>query len=178
MAETMFAKAGRGYDRAQVDAFLLEMNRTCAEKETAWEDKRRELETALTEAQEALKTKEAEFAAREQELTEALAAKERECETLQASIGQRMLAADARAEEILAQAQREAAELVEKERRKAEQETARAVAEVRARCAVLGQAADLFTKRIGALSADLRKTETAIGDATEDLRRKTLGNMQ
>ncbi len=178
MAEAMFAKAGRGYDRDQVDAFLLEMNRTCAEKETAWEDKLRELETALAETQEALHTKEVEFEARERELREALEAKEREFETLQASIGQRMLTADARAEAILADAQRKAAALVATERRKAEQETARAVAEVRARCAVLGQAADLFAKRIGALSADLRKTETAIGDATEDLRRKALGNLQ
>lgn len=176
MAEAMFAKAGRGYDRAQVDAFLLELNRTHAEKESAWEDKQRELETALAEAKEALKELEARAAAQEAELRNALEAKERECETLQASIGQRMLAADARAEQILADANRKAEEQVAKERRRAELETTRIIAETRARCAVIGQAADAFTKRIGSVSADLRKTEGALNDAMEDLRRKALGD--
>lgn len=176
MAEAMFAKAGRGYDRGQVDAFLLELNRTHAEKEAAWEDQKRELETALAEAKEALKKSEERREEQEMSLRNALEAKERECETLQASIGQRMLSADARAEEILADAERKAADLQERARRRAEAESARIVAETRAKCAVIGQAADVFTKRIGSLSADLRRTENAINDAMEDLRRKALGD--
>ena len=176
MAEAMFAKAGRGYDRGQVDAFLLELNRTHAEKEAAWEDQKRELETALAEAKEALKKSEEHCAEQEESLRAALEAKERECETLQASIGQRMLSADARAEEILADAERQAAELLAKAHRRAEAETARVVAETRAKCAVIGQAAEMFTKRIGNASAELRRTEAAINDAMEDLRRKALGH--
>ena len=172
MAEAMFAKAGRGYDRGQVDAFLLELNRTHAEKETAWEDKKRELETALAEAKEALKASEERCEEQEKTLRAALEAKERECETLQASIGQRMLSADARAEEILANAERQAAEVLAKARRRGETESAQIIAETRARCAVIGQAADAFTKRIGSVSADLRRTEKAINDSLEDLRRK------
>lgn len=177
MAEAMFAKAGRGYDRGQVDAFLLELNRTHAEKEAAWEDQKRELETALAEAKEALRKSEERCAEQEKTLRDALEAKERECETLQASIGQRMLSADARAEEILANAERRADDLQEKARRRAEAETARIIAETRAKCAVIGQAADVFAKRIGTISADLRRTENAINDAAEDLRRKALGNV-
>ena len=176
MAEAMFAKAGRGYDREQVDAFLLELNRTHAEKEAAWEDQKRELETALAEAKEALKASEERSAEQEKSLRSALEAKERECESLQASIGQRMLSADARAEEIIADAERKAKELQAKAHRRAEEETARIIAETRAKCAVIGQAADAFTKRIGSASADLRRTESAINDAMEDLRRKALGN--
>lgn len=176
MAEAMFAKAGRGYDRGQVDAFLLELNRTHAEKEAAWEDQKRELETALAEAKEALKASEERCAEQEKTLRDALEAKERECETLQASIGQRMLSADARAEEIIADAERKSAAIQEKARRRAEAETARIIAETRVKCAVIGQAADAFTKRIGSLSADLRQTEGAINNAMEDLRRKALGD--
>lgn len=176
MAEAMFAKAGRGYDREQVDAFLLELNRTHAEKEAAWEDQKRELETALAEAKQALKASEERCAEQEKTLRSALEAKERECETLQASIGQRMLSADARAEAIQADAERKAAELLEKARQHADQESARIIAEVRAKCAVIGQAADVFAKRIGAVSVELRRTEGAVNDAMEDLRRKALGD--
>lgn len=198
MAEAMFAKAGRGYDRAQVDAFLLELNRTHAEKEAAWEDKQRELEAALAEAQDALKKSEGSRTEQEEALRAALEAKERECEAMQASIGQRMLAADARAEEIVAEAERQAAELMEKEQRRAEeivaeaereaaelqasersrveQETAQMLEEVRAKCAVIGQAADMFAKRIGDISVDLHGTERALNDAMEEARRQALGN--
>lgn len=176
MAETLFAKAGRGYDRGQVDEFILKLHRMHSEKEAAWEDQKRELETALAEAKEALEQSEKRSAEREKALQEALDAKERECKSLQASIGQRMLAADARAEKVLAEAEQKAAELQEKARRRAEAESARIVAETRAKCAVIGQAADAFTKRIGSLSADMRQTESAINDAVEDLRRKALGD--
>lgn len=176
MAEAMFAKAGRGYDRGQVDAFLLEMNRAHAEKEAAWEDKKRELEAALAEAKEALKANEARCAEQEKTLRDALKAKEQECETLQASIGQRMLAADARAEEILADAERKAEKVQGEARQRAEEETARIIAETRVKCAIIGQAAEVFTKRIGNASAELRRTENAINEAMEDLRRKALGN--
>lgn len=172
----MFARSVRGYDREQVDAFLLELNRTHAEKEAAWEDRTRELETALAEAKEALEKSEARCSQQEKTLQDALEEKERECETLQAAIGQRMLAADARAEEILADAERKAAEMLAKARRRAETESARIIAETRAKCAVIGQAADAFTKRIGTVSAELRRTEKAINDSMEDLRRKALGD--
>lgn len=174
MAEAMFAKSVRGYDREQVDAFLLELNRTHAEKETAWEDKKRELETDLAEAREALKASEERCAEQENTLRDALEEKEREYEKLQASIGQRLLSADARAEEIIAEAERQAAELLAKARRRGEIESAQIIAETRAKCAVIGQAADAFTKRIGSVSAELRRTEKDINDSLEDLRRKAL----
>lgn len=220
MAEAMFAKVSRGYDRGQVDAFLLELNRTHAEKEAAWEDQKRELETALQEAKKAHVKSEEGCGEQEQALRQALEEKERECESLQASIGKRMLMADARAEAILADAERQSSEmLADAERRSsemladaerqssemladaerksaelladaenksaemlaeahrtAEEETARIVAETQAKCAVIGQAADAFAKRIGGISTDLHQTENAINDAMEDLRRKALGD--
>lgn len=112
MAEVMFAKVSRGYDRGQVDAFLLELNRTHAEKEAAWESQKRELEAALAEAKAASKKSEEGCGEQEQALRDALEEKERECVSLQASIGKRMLMADARAEEILADAERKAAEML------------------------------------------------------------------
>lgn len=112
MAEAMFAKVSRGYDRGQVDAFLLELNRTHAEKEAAWESQKRELEAALDEAKAASKKSEEGCGEQEQALRDALEEKERECVSLQASIGKRMLMADARAEEILADAERKAAEML------------------------------------------------------------------
>lgn len=121
MAETIFARAGRGYDRAQVDAFLLEQNRKAAEKEAAWEARQKELETALKETQDALKKSEAGLTDREERLRAELEAKERQCEGLQASIGQRMIAADTRAEEIVAGANREAEELLTNANREAEE---------------------------------------------------------
>lgn len=178
MADAVFAKAGRGYDRAQVDAFLLELNRTHAEKEAKWEEKQRELEAALAETKEALRESEARRTKQEESFRTALEEKARECETLQASIGHRMLTADARAEEIIADANRCAEELVAKERRRAELETAKIIAETREHCAAIGQAADEFSERVGGLSAELRRTETALNDAMEEFRRKALGGAQ
>lgn len=244
MAETIFARAGRGYDRAQVDAFLLEQNRKTAEKEAAWEAKQKELETALKEAQDALKKSEAHRTEREENLRTALEAKERQCEALQASIGQRMIAADTRAEEIVAganreaeellananreaeerlsnahreaeellananreaeellananrtaeelvtdanreaeelsaNAHREAEELVASERSRAEQETARIIEETGARCASIGQSANLLSERIGGVTAEMHRLECDLLSAMEELRRKELGDEQ
>ena len=54
MAEAMFAKAGRGYNREQVDAFLVELNRNFAETEAVLNGRIRELSAELAEVKEKL----------------------------------------------------------------------------------------------------------------------------
>lgn len=150
MAEALFAKAGRGYNREQVDAFLLELNRNFAEKEQELNARIRELSAALADTE-----------ARLQEAEAKNQALEKECADMQASIGQRMLQADARAEEIIAKA-----------RKQAEEEGERMLAETRKGCTVIGRAAAEFTARMNEVTAEMNKTEKLLDLALEDVRRK------
>lgn len=161
MAEALFSKSARGYNREQVDAFLLELNRNFEEKEKELDDRIRELSAALADTEARLKEAEAKNVALEEDYSARLAAKEKECTDLQASIGQRMLQADARAEEILARA-----------RSQAETEGERILAETRKGCAVIAQAAAEFTSRMNAVTAEMTKTEKLLDMALEDVRRK------
>lgn len=173
MAEPMFAKAGRGYDRAQVDAFLLELNRSFAEKESALNDRIRELTASLADITEKLQLCESEKRAAETAFAEQLAEKEKECAAMHASIGQRMMAADTRAEEIIASAQAQANTILENARRRAEHETERIVTETRRSCAVIGQAAAEFSGRMNAVAAEMRKTEALLDNALEEVKRRS-----
>jgi cell division septum initiation protein DivIVA len=172
MAEAMFAKAGKGYNREQVDAFLLELNRNFAEKEKELDARIRQLSAALTETEARLREAEAKNEALEADYSARLAEKERECADLQASIGQRMLQADARAEQILAEAQKKADAITSSVREKAEAECERMLAETRKGCAVIGQAAAEFASRMNAVTAEMNKTEKLMDMALEDVRRK------
>lgn len=175
MAEAMFAKAGRGYDRAQVDAFLLELNASFAEKESALNDRIRELSAALAEAEEKLKECEARSAEQEESYNARLEEKEKECAAMHASIGQRMMTADSRAEEIISSAKAQANAILENARRRAELEAERMVAETRRGCAVIGQAAAEFSGRMNAVAAEMRKTELLLDNALEEVKRKAAG---
>ncbi|MBQ9794319.1 MAG: DivIVA domain-containing protein [Clostridia bacterium] len=150
MAEALFSKSARGYNREQVDAFLLELNRNFAEKEKELDARIRELSSALADTEARLK-----------EAEEGKAALEKELADLQASIGQRMLQADARAEEILANA-----------RKQAQEEGERLIAETRKGCAVIGQAVAEFTTRLNTVTAEMNKTEKLLDLALEDVKRK------
>lgn len=150
MAEALFSKSARGYNREQVDAFLLELNRNFAEKEKELDARIRELSSALGDTEARLKEARDKNAALEKELAE-----------LQASIGQRMLQADARAEEILANA-----------RKQAQEEGERLISETRKGCAVIGQAVAEFTTRLNTVTAEMNKTEKLLDLALEDVKRK------
>lgn len=175
MAEAMFAKAGRGYDRAQVDAFLVEMNQSFAEKESALNDRIRELSAALAEAEEKLKESEAKTAALEESYALRMEEKEKECAAMHASIGQRMMSADTRAEEIVSTAQKQAEAILENARRRAELEAERIVSETRRGCAVIGQTAAEFSGRMNAVAAEMRKTEMLLDNALEEVKKKAAG---
>lgn len=183
MAETIFAKAGRGYDRAQVDAFLVEMNRSFAEKETLLQDKIKQLTASLADTQRMLEQCKREQADAEAKYTAELQEKERSFTALQAEIGQRMLAADARAEEIvsaakakaddqLARARTEADTCLTEARKRAAAEADRIVTETKQRCSRIGEAAAEFSARIHAVSDELRKTEAIADETLESFRRK------
>lgn len=175
MAEAMFAKAGRGYNREQVDAFLVELNATFAEKEAALNDRIRELTAALAETEEKLLESTARNTELEETYSAKLAEKEKECEAMHASIGQRLMTADNRAEEIVAAAQAQADTLLANARRRAELEAERIVSETRRGCAVIGQAAAEFSTRMNAVATEMRKTESYMNAALEDVKRKAAG---
>ena len=175
MAEAMFAKAGRGYNREQVDAFLVELNATFAEKEAALNDRIRELTAALAETEEKLLESTNKNAELEESYSARLAEKEKECEAMHASIGQRLMSADNRAEEIVANAQAQADSILANARRRAELESERIVAETRRGCAVIGQAAAEFSTRMNAVANEMRKTESYMNAALEDVKRKAVG---
>ena len=175
MAEAMFAKAGRGYNREQVDAFLVELNASFAEKEASLNDRIRELTAALAETQEKLNACMEKHAQAEEQYAAALAEKEKECAAMHASIGQRLMTADARAEEIVATAQAQADAIVGSAQRRAELESERIVSETRRSCAVIGQIAAEFSNRMNAVSMEMRKTESYMNAAIEDAKRKALG---
>lgn len=172
MAEAMFAKAGRGYNREQVDAFLVELNRSFAETEAMLNSRIRELAAELADTNERLKESEAKNLAMEKSYSARLEEKEKECAEMQAAIGQRMLVADARAEEIVSQAQQEANNLLENSRRKAEHDAEKIISETRRACAVIGQAAAEFSGRMNAVTSEMRKTEALMDMALEEVKRK------
>ncbi len=175
MAEAMFAKAGRGYNREQVDAFLVELNESFSEKETALNDRIRELTAALAEAEEKLHEATEKNTELEETYSAKLAEKEKECESMRASIGQRLITADARAEEIVATAQAQADTLLANARRRAEMEAERIVSETRRGCAVIGQTAAEFSTRMNAVAMEMRKTESYVNAILEEVRRKLTG---
>lgn len=172
MAEAMFAKAGKGYNREQVDAFLLELNRDFAEKEQVLDARIRQLTAALTEAEERLRLAEEKNKALEADHAAQMAAKEQECAEMRSAIGERMLKADARAEEIIADAREKAGALLESARRQARLEGEKIIAGTRKGCAVIGQAVAEFSTRMNTVTAEMRKTETLLDMALEDVKRK------
>ena len=172
MAEAMFAKAGRGYNREQVDAFLVELNRSFAETEAMLNGRIRDLAAELTDLKEKLAESESKNRAMEESYSARLEEKEKECAEMQAAIGQRMLVADARAEEIVSQARAEADAMLENSRRKAEHDAERIISETRRSCAVISQAAAEFAGRMNAVTAEMRKTESLMDMALEEVKRK------
>ena len=172
MAEAMFAKAGRGYNREQVDAFLVELNRNFAEMEAKLNGRIRELTAELTDVKEKLAESETKNRTLEENYSTRLEEKEKECAEMQASIGQRMLTADARAEEIVSKARTEADALLENARRKADLDVERMISETRRACTVISQAAADFAGRMNAVTAEMRKTESLMDMALEEVKRK------
>lgn len=244
MDESMFAKSMLGYNRRQVDSFLLDMTQSFSRKEAMMKDRVRQLEASLTEQKKEteghddeitrreeviaqrdseLARREDELAARERDLTqckaelaecelelarykELLAQRDQEIARLQSSheaenrqeqsdlqlhatIGQRIASADKHAEEIISNAQKHAEEITANAqkhsetiladaRRRAEMDLNQIITEVRGRCAVIGQAADLFSEHMGDITEELRKTEALLYAATEDSKRKLTEQLQ
>lgn len=175
MAEAMFAKAGRGYDRAQVDAFLLELNRSFAEKEAALQDQIKQLSDSLAEVKKSLECCEQQKAETIESYTAQLQEKEKECAAMHASIGQRMMAADSRAEDILSEAQKQADDLLREARARAACEAERIVTETKQRCEVIGAAAAEFSFRMNAIASEMQNIETLTEAALDAFKQKTIG---
>lgn len=112
MAEPMFSKAGKGYNREEVDAYLLELNRSFSEKEASLQDEIKKLTASLADAERRNAETESAFKAKEEQLTAAYKQKEDECSSMMASIGQRLMLADDRAEKIVADANAQADEII------------------------------------------------------------------
>ncbi len=240
MDDSMFAKSMLGYNRRQVDSFLMDMSQNFNRKEAMLKDRVRQLEASLTEQQKEteghdeeltrreeviaqrdseLARREDDLAQRERELTQCkeelaqceqelaqckqllaqreqeLAQRDQEISRLQesgetknkqeqddlllhASIGQRIADADRHAEEIIAGAQKQAEEILAEARVRAEEELSHTLEDIKGRCAVIGQAADLFSEHMGGITEELRKTEELLYAATEESKRKLTEQMQ
>lgn len=183
MAEVLFSKAGRGYDRGEVDAFLVEMNRGFSEKEASLRDEIKSLTVSLFEANRLLEEKEAEYQAKEQELSAALQRKEEECSSLQATIGQRLIVADdraegilrdaeARAEVILADANAEAERIRSEAVRKASSEAEHILAETDRQCSAIRWAIADLSGRLASVRNSAEKTGEMMNEAAETVRKR------
>ncbi len=212
MNDSMFAKSMFGYNRKQVDSFLMDMSQSFARKEAMMKDRVQQLEASLTEQQketeghgEKLTRRESEMtqceeklaqceqelaqcrellALREQEIarlresSEMKSRQEQENLLLHAAIGQRIADADRHAEEIVADAQRQAEKILADARVRAEEDLNSALEDIKGRCAVIGQAADLFSEHMGGITEELRKTEDLLYAAVEESKRKLTERMQ
>ena len=181
MAETYFKKVFKGYDPAQVDAFIVSMSdkyeeieKDFVEQKRAFEAENANLSAKITELQEQL-----EQSAREHEA--ALEEKQKEYEALYAKIGERMARADQRADDIIKTAETEANDLMENARvtseyearstrRQAEEEAEKIINETRKKCDTLAAAAEEFRMRQYEMSRSMQETEKRFESALDKLR--------
>ena len=181
MAETYFKTSFKGYDTQQVDEFIVSLSDKydqnvveLTEKLRAVEAENSRLRLELSELRSF-----AEENAKAQE--DAIAEKQREYDVLCAEIGEKMILADKRAEEIVSNAEKEAKLVIDLARRNgeneakviranAEEEAAKLIEETRNKCASLTAAAEEFRQRQDEMNRSMTETERRFGDALNKLR--------
>lgn len=186
MAESYFKKSFKGYDPKQVDEFIIELN-------DRYECRQKELIEQLRGAEnecETLRNELLKLRAEEEENTRAyeaaLAEKQKEYNALCAEIGEKMVIADKRAQEITRNAEKEASLILTRAkteaeneakaiRARAEDEADRIVEETRRKCDDIAAAAEEFRIRQNEMNRSISETEKQIGSALNKLR-EGIGN--
>ena len=181
MANTYFNTKFKGYDKAQVDAFIVELSDKYSKREKELEESVHSLksENELLKSDIAKLRAEAEQTAQDNEI--ALAEQRRNYDEMCAKAGESFLNADMRASEITnsaardaesmkaaakAEAEKEASRIIENARRDA----ARIIEDTERRCSELNKAADEFRKRQSEMERSMSETEKSFGDALNKLR--------
>ncbi len=181
MADKYFKTAFKGYECDAVDEFITQLSDTYASNTKSLEEQIK----ALQSENQQLKSELTEARAQAEEAAEAhrveLESVQTVYDALCAEIGEKMVTADKRAAEIVKNAEKEA-ELVsttarqkgENEakaiRAQAEEEAARMIEETRRKCEGLFAAAEEFRKRQDEMSRSMTETEKRFGDALNRLR--------
>ena len=181
MAEKYFKKRARGYDVHEVEAFITELS-------DKYEKNEKGLTTRLNEAEAEHRRLESEIEALGNEIerlcaehAEQLAKKQTEYDALCSEIGERMIVADKRASDILANAEREAGLILEKARNdasleakaiisSANSEAKRLIDDTCRKCDELKASADEFRRRQSEMNNSLAETERRFDSALSKLR--------
>ena len=181
LAETYFKKRFRGYDPEQVDAFIISLSDTYNRNEENYNEDLRNAESENSRLREEI----AEMRKYIEELAATheanLAKKQEEYDILYAQIGEKMVVADSRAEEIVRSAEKEANLIIAEARQKGENEakTIRENAEAEAKslieetqrkCSDISAAAEEFRMKQEEMNKSMSETEKRFGDALSKLR--------
>ncbi len=187
LAETYFKKRFRGYDPEQVDAFIISLSDTYDRNESDFNEDLRnaEAENARLREEIAEMREYIEDLAANHEAT--LAKKQEEYDILYAQIGEKMVVADSRAEEIVRSAEKEANLIIAEAQQKgeaeakairqsAEEEAKNLIDETRRKCADISAAAEEFRMKQEEMNRSMSETEKRFGDALTKLREGFGGN--
>ncbi len=186
LAEAYFKKAFKGYNKQQVDEFIISLSDTYELNEKGLKDQIHALEAENERIKSELSEMRAFAETTALEHKEELLAKQAEYDALCAEIGEKMVIADKRAAEIIKNAEKEATILLTYARQngeneakairlQAEDEAARLVEDTRRRCDILSAAAEEFRVRQNEMNRSMYETEKRFGDALNKLR-EGLGN--
>lgn len=181
MAETYFRKIFKGYDPIQVDNFIISLSDKYEKAEKEFLDEKRTLESENQKLLEQIEELKAQAIEAEKEFEAKLLEKQKEYDALCAQIGERMIRADQRADDIIKTAENEATGLVEQARqtseyearntrRQAEEEATKIINETRRKCDSLSAAAEEFRMRQYEMSRSMSETEKRFESALDKLR--------
>lgn len=181
MTEAYFKTSFRGYNPEQVDEFIISLSDKYTENEKDFAEQLRALEAENESLSEKIVLLQKEAQESETAYKTALDEKQRDYDALCAEIGERMVLADKRAEEIIADAEKKASDILWQARRdsesearslryQAEQEAEKIIGETRKKCESISLAAEEFRARQNEMTQSMFETEKRFGDALNKLR--------
>lgn len=181
LEDIVFNRTLKGYDPKQVDEFIIGLSDTYSRNEAELADKLRAAEAENERLREEVAKLKDAATMREIEHSVALADTKRESEALCTEIGEKMVNADKRASEIVRNAEKEAALIINDARRgseneakairaRAEEEAARLVEETRRKCESITAAAEEFRARQNEMNKSLMESESRFNTALNKLR--------
>lgn len=175
MAELMFSKAGKGYNREEVDSFLTELNRIFSDKEASLRDEIKQLTARLADTERRFAESEQVHLAKEEELTEAYKQKENECAAMEAALGQRIVLADEAAAKILVDANAEAEQIKSDARKAAAAEQEKLIDETRKHCFAVKQSVNDLAFSLNEIQKNAEQAEAMMNRSLDSARRTLPG---
>ncbi len=181
MAEAYFKTSFKGYDTKQVDEFIISLSDKYEENEKQLSEEIRALKAENESLRDEISQLNQDAEAAEEAHLSALDEKQKEYDALCAEIGERMVVADKRAEEIIKNAEKEASLILTKARQEsenqarmmrfqAEAEASKIIEETQKQCASISAAAEEFRARQNEMSKSMFETEKRFGDALNKLK--------